>query len=138
MFLVDTNIISELIKRQPNLHLLARVEDIPDASLYTASVCSMELRFGALRVQNSEALWTKIQKRILSRIQILPFGYQKAMKAAELLAALSAPDRPIGIEDTMIASTALSHGLIVVTAYTQRFSRIPGLHSENWLLPEQP
>ena len=138
MFLADTNIISELIKRQPNPHLLARMEDIPDASLYTASVCAMELRVGALRVPNGEALWNKIQSRILSRIQILGFGYQEAMKAAELLAALYASGRPIGVEDTMIASTALSNALIVVTANTEHFSRIPGLHSENWLLPDQP
>jgi predicted nucleic acid-binding protein len=136
VFLLDTNIISELIKKQPNPYLLERMEDVPDASLHTASVCAMELRFGALRVTSSEALWTKIQKRILSRIQILHFGYQEAMKAAELLAALYASGRPIGIEDTMIASTAISNGLIVVTANTEHFSRIPGLPSENWLLPE--
>jgi predicted nucleic acid-binding protein len=138
MFLLDTNIISELIKKEPSPCLLKRMEDVPDASLYTASVCAMELRFGALRVPNSEVLWTKIQKRILSRIQILSFGYQEAIKAAELLAALYASGRPIGIEDTMIASTALSNGLIVVTANTEHFSRVPGLHSENWLLPDQP
>ena len=138
MFLLDTNIISELIKKEPSPCLLERMEDVPDASLYTASVCAMELRFGALRVPNSEVLWTKIQKRILSRIQILSFGYQEAMKAAELLAALYASGRPIGIEDTMIASTALSNGLIVVTANTEHFSRVPGLHSENWLLPDKP
>jgi predicted nucleic acid-binding protein len=138
MFLLDTNIISELIKKEPSSCLLKRMEDVPDASLYTASVCAMELRFGALRVPNSEVLWTKIQKRILSRIQILSFGYQEAIKAAELLAALYASGRPIGIEDTMIASTALSTGLIVVTANTEHFSRFPGLHSENWLLPDQP
>jgi predicted nucleic acid-binding protein len=138
MFLLDTNIISELIKKEPSPCLLKRMEDVPDASLYTASVCAMELRFGALRVPNSEVLWTKIQKRILSRIQILSFGYQEAMKAAELLAALYASGRPIGIEDTMIASTALSNGLLVVTANTEHFSRVPGLHSENWLLPDQP
>jgi tRNA(fMet)-specific endonuclease VapC len=137
MFLLDTNIISELIKKQPNSCLLERMDDVPDASLHTASVCAMELRFGALRVLNSEALWAKIQKRILTRIQILPFGYQEAMKAAELLAVLYASGRPVGIEDTMIASTALSNGLIVVTANTAHFSRIPGLQAENWLLPEQ-
>lgn len=137
MFLLDTNVISELIKRQPNTHLMARMEDIPDALLYTASVCAMELRFGALRVPNGEALWAKIQKRVLSKIQILSFGYQEALKAAELLAALYVSGRPIGIEDTMIASTALSNALIVVTANTEHFSRIPGLQSENWLLPEQ-
>jgi len=138
MFLLDTNIISELIKKQPNPHLLERMEDVPGTSLHTASVCTMELRYGALRVPNSEALWTKIQKLILSKIQILPFGYQEAMKAAELLAALYSSGRPIGIEDTMIASTAIINGLIVVTANTQHFSRIPGLQSENWLMPEQP
>jgi predicted nucleic acid-binding protein len=138
MFLLDTNIISELIKKEPSPCLLERMEDVPDASLYTASVCAMELRFGALRVPNSEVLWTKIQKRILSRIQILSFGYQEAMKAAELLAAFYASGRSIGIEDTMIASTALSNGLLVVTADTEHFSRVPGLHAENWLLPDQP
>src|SRR5512136_708413 len=137
MFLLDTNIISELIRKQPNSCLLERMYDVPDASLYTASVCAMELRFGALRVPNSEALWAKIQKRILTRIQILPFGYKEAMKAAELLAVLYASGRPVGIEDTMIASTALTNGFIVVTANTDHFSRIPGLQSENWLLPEE-
>lgn len=38
----------------------------------------------------------------------------------------------------MIASTALTNGLIVVTANTEHFSRIPGIQMENWLLPEQP
>jgi len=71
------------------------------------------------------------------RIQILSFGYQEAMKAAELLDALYASGRPIGTEDTMIAATAMSHGLILVTANTQHFLRIPGLQSENWLLPQQ-
>ena len=137
MFLLDTNIISELMKKQPSSYLLEKMEDVSDNSIYTASVCAMELRYGALRVPNSDALWTKIQKRILSRIQILSFGYQEAMKAAELLDALCASGQPIGIEDTMIAATAMSHGLILVTANTQHFLRIPGLQSENWLLPQQ-
>jgi len=138
MFLLDTNIISELMKKQPSSYLLEKMEDVSDTSLYTASVCAMELRYGALRVPNSDALWTKIQKRILSRIQILSFGYQEAMKAAELLDALYASGRPIGIEDTMIAATAMSSGFIVVTANTEHFLRIPGLQSENWLRPQQP
>jgi|WetSurSiteA1Bulk_404760.scaffolds.fasta_scaffold232004_1 predicted nucleic acid-binding protein len=137
MFLLDTNIISELIKKQPNPYLFERMKEIPSTALHTASVCAMELRFGALRVPNSEALWTRIQKRILARIQILPFGYQEAMKAAEILTVLYASGRPIGVEDTMISSTALSNGLIVVTANTEHFSRVPGLQSENWLLPDQ-
>jgi predicted nucleic acid-binding protein len=136
MFLLDTNIISEFMKKRPSRHLLERLGNLPDASLYTASICAMELRFGTLRVANSDALWNMIQKRILSRMQILSFGYQEALKASELLASLYASGRPIGIEDTMIASTAMTNGLIVVTANTEHFSRIRQLHAENWLLPD--
>ena len=67
MFLLDTNIISELMKKQPSSYLLEKMEDVSDNPIYTASVYTMELRYGALRVPNGEALWSKIQKRILSR-----------------------------------------------------------------------
>jgi len=93
----------------------------------------MELRFGALRVSNSEALWGKIQKRILSKLTVMNFGYKESLKAAEVLAHLYSIGQPIGVEDVIIASIVLSNGLAVVTANTKHFSRIPGLTVENWL-----
>jgi tRNA(fMet)-specific endonuclease VapC len=136
MFLLDTNIISELVKLHPQPHFIDKLENVPDTSIFTASICAMELRYGALRMANGEALWNKIQNRILSRIQILGFGYKEALKAGELLVTLYSSGQPLGIEDVMIAATALSNGLIVVTANTKHFSRIPGLQSENWLLSQ--
>jgi tRNA(fMet)-specific endonuclease VapC len=133
MFLLDTNIISELMKKQPSLNLLEKLEAVPAASLCTASVCVMELRYGALRVSNSEALWTKIQKRILSKLTVMSFAYKESLKAAELLVHLYSIGQPIGVEDVVIASIAVSNGLIVVSANTKHFSRIPGLVVENWL-----
>ena len=133
MFLLDTNIISELMKKYPSPNLLERLQSCPSSSLCTAAVCVMELRYGALRVPNSEALWKKIQKRILSKLTVMNFTYKEALKAAELLAHLYATGQPIGVEDVMIASIALSNGLIVVTANTKHFSRIPDLTVEDWL-----
>ena len=133
MFLLDTNIISELMKKQPSADLIERLQNCPSSSLYTATVCVMELRYGALRVPNSEALWTKIQKRILSKLTVMNFTYKEAIKAAEVLAHLYSIGQPIGVEDVMIASIALSNGLIVVTANTKHFSRIPNLTVEDWL-----
>jgi tRNA(fMet)-specific endonuclease VapC len=40
--------------------------------------------------------------------------------------------QPIGIEDTMIASTALCNGLTLVSANIKHLSRIPDLKMENW------
>lgn len=133
MFLLDTNIISELIKKRPSESLLNRLVAVPATSLCTASVCLMELRYGSLRVPNGDALWNKIQKLLLTKLQIMPFTYKEALKAGEVLAGLYSTGQPIGVEDVMIASIALSNGLTVVSANTKHFSRIPGLSVENWL-----
>mgnify|MGYP001578095512 CR=1 FL=1 len=134
MYLLDTNILSELVKKNPNNNLMIRLESIPSASLYTASICVMELRYGVLRRGNPSDLWSKIEKSILSKVQILNFYYKDALKAAEVLSELHSIGQPVGIEDIMIGSIALSNGLVVVSANTKHFSRIPDLKLENWLL----
>ncbi len=134
MYLLDTNILSELLKKSPNKNLILRLEGIPLASLYTASICVMELRYGALRRGNPADLWSKIEKFILSKVRILNFSYKDALKAAELLSELYSIGQPIGVEDVMIGAIALSNCLVVVTANTKHFSRITDLKSENWLL----
>jgi len=134
MYLLDTNILSELVKKNPNNNLMIRLESIPSASLYTASICVMELRYGVLRRGNPSDLWSKIEKSILSKVQILNFYYKDALKAADVLSELHSIGQPVGIEDIMIGSIALSNGLVIVSANTKHFSRIPDLKLENWLL----
>jgi tRNA(fMet)-specific endonuclease VapC len=134
MYLLDTNILSELVKKGPNRNLINRLEGILSASLYTASICVMELRYGVLRRGNPSDLWSRNEKSILSKLRILNFSYKDGLKAAELLSELYSIGHPIGIEDVMIASIASSNALVVVSANTKRFSRITDLKSENWLL----
>jgi len=114
--------------------LIAKIEEVPLASLYAATVCIMELRYGALRRGDIGDLWLRIQRHIISRFRILDFSYNEAFKAGEVLYQLYSIGQPIGIEDIMIGSIALSHGLTVVTSNIKHFSRIPNLHVENWLL----
>jgi tRNA(fMet)-specific endonuclease VapC len=76
----------------------------------------------------------KIEKSILSKVRILNFYYKDAFKAAEVLSELHSIGQPIGIEDVMIGSIALSNGLVLMSANTKHFSCIPDLKSENWLL----
>jgi tRNA(fMet)-specific endonuclease VapC len=93
----------------------------------------MELRYGALRREDGGVLWSKIQENIISKLQILSIGYKEALKAGEVLYRLLSIGKPIGVEDVLIGSTALSNDLIVVSANTKHFSRIPDLTVENWL-----
>jgi tRNA(fMet)-specific endonuclease VapC len=133
MFLLDTNILSELMKKRPSSNLVEKLNAVPLATLCTASVCVMEMRYGALRVPNGEDLWSKIQERILSKLRVMNFTYKEALKAADILSHLHSSGKPIGVEDIMIASIALSNGLVVVSANTRHFERIPGLTLQNWL-----
>ena len=133
MYLIDTNMLSELIKKNPNPNFMIRLRTTPANALFSASICIMELRYGALKRGNPAGLWTMIEQQILPRIQILGFSYKEALKAGELIHHLFSAGQPIGIEDIMIASIAMCNGLTVVSANVKHFSRIPDLRIENWL-----
>lgn len=132
MYLMDTNVLSELIKKNPNSNFMARLRSTPADALFSASICLMELRYGVLKRGNAQDLWTKIEREILSRIRILPFAYKEAMKAGELIHHLYSMGQPIGVEDIMIAPIALGNGLTLVSANIKHFSRVPDLKTENW------
>ena len=107
---------------------------VPGASLYTASVCVMELRYGALRRGDGGLLWAKIQEYIISRASVLGFSLKEAVMAGDILNALYGKGLAIGVKDLLIGSIALSNGLAVVSANTKHLSRIPNFQLENWLL----
>lgn len=132
MYLIDTNVLSELAKKNPNPKFMNKLRTTPTDALFSASICIMELRFGALKRGNPADLWTKIEQQILPRIRILSFSYKEALEAGNLIHHLHSIGQPIGIEDIMIASIALSNDLTVVSANTKHFSRVPGLKTENW------
>lgn len=134
MYLLDTNMLSEIIRKTPNKNFSDRLKAIPSAAFFTATICVMELRYGAMKRGNPSVLWPRIEQHVLSKIRILNFSYREAIKAGELIHHLYSLGQPIGIEDIMIGSIALCNDLIVVSANTRHFQQIPGLTVENWLL----
>jgi len=135
MYLLDTNILSELIKKQPNPHLMVRLDSTAAHALFTSCICVMELRFGSALRDDFEEFWSSITREILDRVNILALGYEEALIAGDILASLQKKGQRIGVEDILIASTALSHKLVVVTANTHHFTKVQGLAVENWLEP---
>jgi tRNA(fMet)-specific endonuclease VapC len=133
MYLLDTNILGELIKRQPSPHLMARLASEPAQSLFTSCICVMEIRFGSALREDFEQFWSKISEEILSRVNILPLNLDEVLVAGDILAFLQKKGQPIGIEEVLIAATALNHQCILVTAKTRNFAKIGQLAVENWL-----
>jgi len=133
MYLLDTNILSEMIKRHPNSQVLSRLGSKPAHTLFTSSICIMELRFGSALREDFETFWQRIVKEIISRVNIIPIGEKEALRAGDILADLRKSGQTIGLEDVLIAASAIVNLYTVVTANTRHFSRIKGLVVENWL-----
>lgn len=133
MYLFDTNILSEVLKKRPSQELLGRLAGIPGHLQFTSCVCVMELRYGSKRRPDHESFWKKIEDKLLSRVKTLPVAEGTALIAGDIAANLSFEGRGISPEDLLIAATAVENGLTLVTANQRHFRGIEGLKTENWL-----
>ena len=131
-YLLDTNVLSEVLKKRPEPSVVARLREIAPGPVFTSAVCVTELRYGARRRPGGDLLWERIEREVLSRVRILPFGEKEARRAGDLLADLEAAGQPIGIEDVLIGATALVGSLTVATRNVRHFRRLRGLAVESW------
>lgn len=131
-YLLDTNVLSEVLKKRPSQAVVGRLRAADSGELLTSSVCVMEMRFGAARHPNGRRLWLRIEEQVLPRVRILPLGAAESLRAGDILAALEARGEPVGLEDVLIGATALVHGLTVATRNTRHMGRIDGLAVESW------
>ena len=133
MYLLDTNIVSHLLRKKPPSNLIEKLRGQAPEALFTSCICIMELRHGATRLQDHGILWGRIERDILQLLEILPVGLDEALLAGDILAHLGAKGRPIDVEDVLIGATALLKGLTVVTNNIKHFRQIPNLKVEDWL-----
>jgi predicted nucleic acid-binding protein len=124
MFLLDTNVISELRRPQrANRNVAAWAGSIPLASFFLSTISILEIEIGALRLARKDpaqgaVVRAWIDGRVLSRFEgrILPVDIGVAQRCARL----HVPD-PRSERDALIAATALAHGLTMVTRNTAHF-----------------
>ena len=135
MYLLDTNILSELMKKNPNPRMFSRLREKPVHSLFTSCVCVSELRFGCSLRADFNEFWSRINKEIIARINIVALGQNEAVLAGDILAQLSNKGGAAGMDDILVAACALANQLTMVTDQVERYSGIKGLAVENWLVP---
>ena len=134
MYLLDTNILSDLMRKSPSDHLLEKMNSIPVGDQFTSSITLGELLYGALK-KGSERLLDQVRTQVTGKLPILPFDSDAASRYAEIRVELKRRGTPINEPDLRIAGITLARNLIVVTDNVKHFVRIPGLAVENWLRP---
>ncbi len=133
MYLLDTNILSEVLKKKPHAGVLARLSETPRYEQYTSCLCVFELRYGSQRRTDHESFWEKIVQNVLSHVTALPLLEREILVAADVFASLSKKGRGISFPDLFIGATAIANNLTLVTANIRHFKDIPHLRLENWM-----
>ena len=129
-WLLDTSVCIPLINRTDE-HVVARLLGQSPGSLRLCSVVKAELHFGA---HNSARVAENLQRveTFCRAFESLPFDDAAAGRYGLIRAQLRREGRPIGANDLMIASIALSGGLTLATRNMDEFARVPGLDVERW------
>jgi predicted nucleic acid-binding protein len=70
MYLLDTNALSELLKKHPKPQFLTHLRRHPPEMFLTSSICVMELRHGSRRREDHAVFWQRIIHEVLSRVTI--------------------------------------------------------------------
>ena len=138
MFLLDTNVISELRvgKANPSADVRRWAAEIPGNQLYLSAVSILELETGVRLLERNDdhrgqilRSWMESLMREFSS-RVLTFGSATAL----LCAALHIPDRRPD-RDAMIAATAREHAYTIVTRNTADFAGCDVQLLNPWLTP---
>ena len=126
MFLLDTNVVSELRKvgdGRADARVVAWISRHDAAGFYISAVTLMELEIGILRIERRDGVQGELLRRWMDRHVVpefqertLPVDSAVALKCARL----HVPD-PRSERDALIAATALVHGMTVVTGNLSDF-----------------
>ncbi len=131
LYLLDTSVLSQPLRKQPLLAALRRWQATGDASCATSETCLAEIEYG-LHKLNSPRAWSLYQNLLKSRLKAFPATPIIWSQFARLKAAQDAKGKPIGDLDLLIAATAQIHGLTLATLNSRHFSLVEGLVWEDW------
>jgi predicted nucleic acid-binding protein len=126
VIVLDTNVISELIRRAPSPAVLKRIWGFPSDDLCTTVITEAEIRLGlailpggrkrtALQVQVDLILTEDFPGRIF------PFDSEASQAYAKLVAARRTAGRPISLVDAQIAAIVQTHRAVLVTRNARDF-----------------
>ena len=123
MYLLDTNVISELRKPQADARVVAWAKSVIAARMFISAITLKELETGVLRMERRDPVQGKVLRTWLKRhvmpafdARILPVDAAVALRFAHLHVSEQANE-----SDALIAATALVHGLTVVTRNVSDF-----------------
>jgi hypothetical protein len=127
VIIVDTNVISELMRPEPNPKVVTWIAAQPRARLYTTHINQIEILYGIAVLpegRRRDALRTAAEEMFAEDFagRLLPFGASAAARYAEIMLSRRRVGKPIEGFEALIAAIALAAGATVATRDVGGFS----------------
>jgi predicted nucleic acid-binding protein len=122
-YLLDTNVLSELIKPEPDVNLLHWVDQTGEAVMFLSVLTLGEIRNGIARLRPGSRRkllesWLQVDLRSRFENRILAVDEAVADRWGAISAVAAAKGKPVPVIDGLIAATAMHHDLQLVTRNT--------------------
>lgn len=126
MIVLDTNVLSALMRRERDVAVVAWLDRQPAESVWITSITLFEVRLGLAllpagrRRQSLEAAFQRLLEEDLEN-RVLDFDRDAALEAAALAAERQRAGRPVDMRDTQIAGIALARRATLATRNLRHF-----------------
>lgn len=137
-WLLDTCIVSELVKPRPSASVVAWIGGCEEEALHLSVVTIGELEKGIAKLAASPRR-TKLERWVRRDLaerfgpRILPVDHAVASRWGALSGASEARGIPLPVIDSLIAATSLQHSLVVATRNTEDLERCGARCFNPWL-----
>lgn len=129
-FMLDSSFCIDVMRNR-NAVLLNRFK-ASNNQMAISTIVLHELCYGAAN-SNEAALARRKVEEFCAAVLVIDFDDKAADEAGKIRAYLRAKGQTIGGYDTLIAGHARSLGLTLITGNLREFSRVDGLHCQDWL-----
>lgn len=133
MFLFDTDILSNIIKRKTSEILISKLQSLPKKSQFTSAINVGEIYYGAYRSNRKDQILKAFEAYVFPNINVLVFDEESGKRFGRLKAQLEKKGITISEPDLRIAAVALQHDLTLITGNIKHFEKIPEIRMENWI-----
>ena len=138
MILLDTNIISELMRPKPNSAVIEWLDEQFSHELFLPAIVKAEIEMGVAILDNGkrkQALFQAAELIFMSFTnRCLPFDGETATHYAKIIAFTKEQGRPMSVEDAQIAAIAVQNSALLATRNTSDFDFLEKLNLVNpWL-----
>ena len=128
-FLLDSNFCIACLRRKP--WALQALGSVPLASVAVSAITVGELVLGTHLSEHPAQELAKVEA-FLHPIQVIPSGVEESYHWASIDALLRKQGNRIETEDAIIAATAKTHGMTLVSGNTKHFLRVKALKAIDW------